>query len=150
MSTTADDTVADVSVPAQAGPNQDRAVLPEFKSSWWQTGMQARAEAGRKGVFTQLPGLVVRAVRVAWRADRLRTATVAGATLIFGVFLVFGLLVFLRVLIKLFQAGPTPDRVRSALPALAWLATASAVRGALAMAVGYALNGLTPRVMQAV
>ena len=150
MSATADEAVAEVVVPAQAGPNQDRAVLPEFKSSWWQTGMQARAEAGLKGVFTQLPGLVAKALRVAWRADRVRTAIVTGATLLSGVLSAFGLLATQRVLIQLFEAGPTPDRVRSALPALVWLAAAIAVRGGLAMAVGYALNGLTPRVMQAV
>ena len=150
MSATADDTVAEVVVPVQAGPNQDRAVLPEFKSSWWQTGIQARAEAGLKGVFTQLPGLVARAVRVAWRADRARTAIVGGATLLSGVLSAFGLLATQRVLVQLFEAGPTPDRVRSALPALVWLGAAIAVRGGLAMAVGYALNGLTPRVMQAV
>lgn len=50
------------------------------------------------------------------------------------------------MLIELFAGGPTPDRVRAALPALAWLAGATAVRSGLGMIVGYALNGLTPRV----
>ncbi|MGX6607911.1 ABC transporter ATP-binding protein [Micromonosporaceae bacterium Da 78-11] len=122
------------------------AVLPELRPSWWETGVRARAEAGLMGVFTELPGLVVKAMRVAWRADRARTLTVGVATLVSGALAAFGLLATQRVLIELFAGGPTPDRVRAALPALAWLAAATAVRGGLGMVVGYALNGLTPRV----
>jgi ATP-binding cassette, subfamily B, bacterial len=125
-------------------------VLPELKPSWFETGVRARAETGLIGVFTELPGLVAKAVRVAWRADRARTAAVAVSTLLSGALAAFGLLATQRVLIQLFEGGPTPDRVRAALPALAWLAAATAIRGALGMAVGYALNGLTPRVTQLV
>jgi len=132
--------------PSQPGPSTGEAVLPELRPSWWETGVRARAAAGLVGVFTELPGLVVRALRVAWRADRLRTVTVASATLASGVLAAFGLLATQRVLIELFAGGPTPDRVRAALPALAWLAAATAVRGGLGLVVGYALNGLTPRV----
>ncbi|WP_433385283.1 ABC transporter ATP-binding protein [Actinoplanes sp. CA-142083] len=102
------------------------------------------------GVFTSLPGLVAKAVRVAWRADRWRTGTATAATLVSGAMAAFGLLATQRVLIELFAGGPTPDRVRAALPALVFLAAATAIRGGLGMAVGYALNGLTPRVHQAV
>jgi ATP-binding cassette subfamily B protein len=125
-------------------------VLPELRPSWWETGLRARAETGLVGVFTELPGLVVKAVRVAWRADRWRTAIVAAATTGSGAMAAFGLLATQRVLIELFAGGPTPDRVRAALPALVWLAAVTAIRGGLGMAVGYALNGLTPRVHQAV
>ncbi|MEV6345596.1 ABC transporter ATP-binding protein [Actinoplanes sp. NPDC051851] len=125
-------------------------VLPEFRPSWWETGLRARADAGVLGVFRELPGLVRKAVRVAWRADRLRTGLVTGATVVAGVMAAFGLLATQRVLIELFAGGPTPDRVRAALPALAWLAAATAIRGGLGMVVGYGLNGLTPRVHLAV
>ncbi|WP_246608068.1 ABC transporter ATP-binding protein [Paractinoplanes toevensis] len=123
-------------------------VLPELRPSWWETGLRARASTGLVGVFTELPGLTVKAVRVAWRADRFRTAAVAVATVGAGAMAAFGLLATQRVLIELFAGGPTPDRVRAALPALVWLAVASAVRGTLGMVVGYALNGLKPRVHQ--
>jgi ATP-binding cassette subfamily B protein len=126
------------------------AVLPEMRPSWWETGVRARADAGMLGVFAELPGLIRRAVRVAWRADRPRTILVAVSTVGSGAMAAFGLLATQRVLIELFAAGPTPDRVRSALPALIWLAAATAIRGALGMAVGYALNGLTPRVRRLV
>jgi ATP-binding cassette subfamily B protein len=138
-----------VRVPEQPGSSATGTVLPEFRPTSWETGVRARAEAGLLGVFSELPGLVVKALRVAWQADRWRTATVAVATVVSGSMAAFGLLATQRVLIALFAAGPTPDRVRAALPALAWLAASTAVRGGLGMAVGYALNGLTPRVHQA-
>ena len=150
MSATTDQDQAGAGVPVQPGPTGPEWVLPELKPSWWETGIRARAQAGLIGVFTELPGLVSRAVRVAWRADRARTATVAVATLVSGVMAAFGLLATQRVLIQLFEGGPTGDRVRAALPALMFLAAATAVRGGLGMAVGYALNGLTPRVTQVV
>jgi ATP-binding cassette subfamily B protein len=125
-------------------------VLPEFRPSWWETGLRARAETGLMGVFTSLPGLMAKAVRVAWRADRWRTAIATACTLVSGAMAAFGLLATQRVLIQLFAGGPTPDRVRAALPALTFLAAATAIRGGLGMAIGYALNGLTPRVHQAV
>jgi ATP-binding cassette subfamily B protein len=146
VSATTEETRPGTSVPAQPGPVGPEAVLPEMRPSWWETGVRARASAGLVGVFTELPGLVVKAIRVAWRADRWRTGIVALVTLMSGALAAFGLLATQRVLIELFAGGPTPDRVRAALPALAWLAAATAVRGCLGMLVGYALNGLTPRV----
>ncbi|GIE80646.1 multidrug ABC transporter permease [Actinoplanes philippinensis] len=122
------------------------AVLPELRPSWWETGVRARAESGMLGLFTELPGLIAKAVRVAWRADRMRTVLVTVATAGSGAMAAFGLIATQRVLIELFAGGPTPDRVRAAMPALVWLAAAAAVRGALGMLTGYALNGLTPRV----
>ena len=81
------------------------ALLPELKPSWWETGVRARAEAGLGGGFTELPGLVGKAVRVAGRADRARTAVVAASTLVSGAMAAFGLLATQRVLIRLFEGG---------------------------------------------
>ncbi|MFD1366631.1 ABC transporter ATP-binding protein [Actinoplanes sichuanensis] len=122
------------------------AVLPELRPSWWETGVRARAESGMLGLFTELPGLIAKAVRVAWRADPARTLLVTVATAGAGAMAAFGLIATQRVLIELFAGGPTPDRVRAAMPALIWLAAAAAVRGGLGMLTGYGLNGLTPRV----
>ncbi|WP_204301211.1 ABC transporter ATP-binding protein [Actinoplanes campanulatus] len=133
-------------MPSQSSPHDPSEVLPEFRPSWWETGLRARANASVFGVFAELPGLTRRAVGVAWRADRLRTSLVAVATVGAGTMAAFGLLAAQRILIELFAGGPTPDRVRAALPALVWLAAVTAVRGGLGMLVGYALNGLTPRV----
>ncbi|HEX8344457.1 MAG TPA: ABC transporter ATP-binding protein [Actinoplanes sp.] len=113
---------------------------------WWEAGLRARADAGVFAVFAELPGLVGRAMVISWRADRIRTAIAGVATLVGGMMATFGLLATQRVLIELFAGGPTPDRVRAALPALAVLAGVTAIRSGLGIASGYAQNGLTPRV----
>jgi len=124
-------------------------VLPELRNAWWEHGLRRRAETGVLGVFAELPQLIGQAVAVSWRADRLRTLIVVVATLGGGAMSTFGLLSTQRLLVQLFAGGPTPDRVRAALPALLVLAGVTAVRGVLGIAVGYAQNGLTPRVNQA-
>ncbi|MEV6814542.1 ATP-binding cassette domain-containing protein [Micromonospora sp. NPDC051296] len=117
---------------------------------WWETGVRARAEAGLFAVFAELPRLVWAALRISWGADRLRTSVVAGATVGAGVMAAFGLLATQRVLVELFAGGPTGDKVVAALPALAALAGATAIRAGMGIATGYALNGLTPRVSREV
>jgi ATP-binding cassette subfamily B protein len=129
-----------------AGPHAGESVLPELRTMWWETGMKARAGAGLLGVLKQLPQLVMTAVGISWRADHVRTLIVAGATITAGVMSAFGLLATQRVLIALFAAGPTPDRVVAALPALVWLAAVTALRAGMGIITGYAQNGLTPRV----
>src|SRR5690349_22260260 len=125
-------------------------VLPELRAVWWEAGLRARAEAGLGAVLAELPGLVAAALRIAWRADRVRTSIVAVATVGGSVFAAFGLLAAQRVLVQLFAGGPTPDKVAAALPALALLGGAAALRAGLGIAVGYATNGLSPRVNQEV
>ena len=126
------------------------SALPELRTMWWETGMQARASARWWTVVAELPRLVRTAVDVSWRADRTRTLIVAGATVGAGLMSTFGLLATQRVLVQLFAGGPTPQRVTAALPALAFLAASTALRGGLGIAVGYAQNGLTPRVSRSV
>ncbi|MEV2236792.1 ABC transporter ATP-binding protein [Micromonospora sp. NPDC049891] len=117
---------------------------------WWETGMRARTQAGLLAVFAELPRLIWAALRISWRADRLRTSVVAVATVGAGVMSAFGLLATQRVLVELFAGGPTGEKVVAALPALAVLAAATAVRSGMTIATGYALNGLTPRVSREV
>ncbi|OKI53768.1 ABC transporter ATP-binding protein [Micromonospora sp. CB01531] len=125
-------------------------VLPELREMWWETGLRARAEAGLFAVFAELPRLVWVALRISWRADRIRTGVVAAATVGAGVLAAFGLLATQQVLVELFAGGPTADKVESALPALAALAGATALRAGMGIASGYAQNGLTPRVSREV
>jgi ATP-binding cassette subfamily B protein len=132
-------------VPRQAPP-PGQSVLPELRAMWWETGVRARADAGVFAVLAELPHLIGEAVRISWRADRIRTAVVAATTLGAGIMATFGLLATQRVLVELFAGGPTPERVTAALPALAVLAAVTAVRAGMGVATGYALNGLTPRV----
>ncbi|MET8357594.1 ATP-binding cassette domain-containing protein [Micromonospora sp. NPDC005171] len=136
--------------PGQPGPGRTESVLPELREMWWETGVRARAEAGVFAVFAELPRLVWTALGISWRADRLRTGVVAAATVGAGVMAAFGLLATQRVLVELFAGGPTADKVRAALPALAVLAATVALRAGMGIATGYAQNGLTPRVSREV
>jgi ATP-binding cassette subfamily B protein len=113
---------------------------------WWESGMGARAAAGLGTVAIQLPRLIATALAIAWRADRARTLTVGIATAITGAAAAFGLLATQKVLIGLLAAGPTPQRVTDALPALIMVAAAAAVRAGVGIVIGYAQNGLTPRI----
>ncbi|MER7416066.1 ABC transporter ATP-binding protein [Micromonospora peucetia] len=136
--------------PDQPDPAPTESVLPELRTMFWETGMQARAEAGLLAVFAELPRLVWAAIRISWRADRLRTSVVAATTLGGGAMAAFGLLATQRALVELFAGGPTADKVVAALPALAVLAGATTLRAGMGIATGYAQNGLTPRVSREV
>ncbi|WP_230417266.1 MazG-like family protein [Micromonospora tarapacensis] len=74
VSTTTNSRNGSGSIPSQSSPSDPQEALPEFRQSWWETGLRARANASEFGVFAELPGLTRRAVPVAWRADRLRTS----------------------------------------------------------------------------
>lgn len=134
----------------RSGRPHGEPVLPELRAMWWETGVRARAEAGLFAVFAELPRLLAHAVRISWRADRLRTTVVAAATVGGGAMAAFGLLATQRVLVELFSGGPTAAKVMAALPALAALAAVTAVRAGMGIATGYAQNGLTPRVSREV
>jgi ATP-binding cassette subfamily B protein len=148
VSATTDETPPRDPIPQQAAAPAVESVLPELRAAEWEIGIRRRAETGVFGVFAELPGLVREAVAISWRADRLRTAVVAVATVVAGVMSTFGLLSTQRLLVQLFAGGPTPDRVKAALPALILLATVTVGRGGLGIVVGYAQNGLTPLVTQ--
>ncbi|PMR61459.1 ABC transporter [Verrucosispora sp. ts21] len=130
---------------ARTSSRQD-SVLPELRELWWETGVRARAQASLFAVFSELPRLVWAAIVVSWRADRLRTSIVAVTTVGAGVMSAFGLLAAQRVLVELFAGGPTADKVIAALPALIALAAVTALRASMTAAMGYAQNGLTPKV----
>lgn len=129
---------------------QGESVLPELREMWWETGVRARAQAGPFAVLSELPRLVWAALGVSWHADRVRTLIVGVTTVGAGVMSAFGLLAVQRVLVELFAGGPTADKVVAALPALAALAAVTALRAGMATAMGYAQNGLSPKVDQKV
>ncbi|MGR6319839.1 ABC transporter ATP-binding protein [Micromonospora soli] len=136
--------------PRQSTPAPTEPVLPELREMWWETGVRARAQAGLFAVFAELPRLVWVALRISWRADRIRTGVVGAATVGAGALAAFGLLATQQVLVELFAGGPTADKLVAALPALAALAGATALRAGMGIVTGYAQNGLTPRVSREV
>jgi ATP-binding cassette, subfamily B, bacterial len=144
--TTPSRTTPEQSAVAPPQPSTGEAVLPELRAMWWESGMRARADAGLRAVFTELPGLVRTALGIAWRADKTRTVIVAAATVGAGILSAFGLLATQQVLVELFAGGPTADKVWAAMPALILLAAATAVRAGLSIVTGFAQNGLSPRI----
>ncbi len=96
----------------------------------------------------RLPALTGEALRTAWRANRSDTTLVFGLTAVSGVLTAFGLLATRNVLAALFTAGPTPGRVRAAVPALFVVAVAVGMRSGLSIAAGWAQARLAPRVNQ--
>ncbi|WP_307801269.1 ABC transporter ATP-binding protein [Actinomadura violacea] len=114
--------------------------------TYWESRDEELLKAGLPAMLRRFPMLVTAAVRLAWRASRADTAVALGGNLAAGVFTAFGLLATSDVLASLFAAGPTPGRVRAALPALALVGAAAALRGALLAAAGWAQARLKPQV----
>jgi ATP-binding cassette subfamily B protein/ATP-binding cassette subfamily C protein len=90
------------------------------------------------------------AVRLGWSASRLDTAATIALNLVSGVFAGYALYATTGVLQALFAAGPTPQRVRAALPSLILVAAATAARSGISTAAGWAQSRLEPRVDQSV
>lgn len=101
-------------------------------------------------VARRFPALVGQAVRLGWSASRRDTTATVALNLASGVFGGYALFATTGVLQALFAAGPTPHRVRAALPSLALVAAATALRSGVATAAGWAQSRLEPQVDQVV
>jgi ATP-binding cassette, subfamily B, bacterial len=122
----------------------------ELTASYWRAYDRRLAETGFGVIARQLPGLVNQAIRLGWEASRRDTVATIGLNLASGVLTGFALLATTGVLEALFAAGPTPHRVRAALPSLILVAAAVASRAALQAAAGWAQSRLGPQVDQVV
>ncbi|MFG1884143.1 ABC transporter ATP-binding protein [Micromonospora sp. NPDC049102] len=127
-------------------PLDDGSVLPELEDAVWMHHAKTFAHTSFWAVARRLPRLVREAVALAWATNRVDTVASIGLNVAAGVMTTFGLLATTSVLRELFAAGPTPDRVRSALPALIVAATAVSSRGGLTIAAGWAQARLTPQI----
>jgi ATP-binding cassette subfamily B protein len=125
-------------------------VTSELTANYWEAYDQRMAAVGFTDVARRFPGLVGQAVRLGWAASRLDTTATIALNLAAGVFTGFALFATTGVLQALFAAGPTPERVRAALPSLILVAAATAARAGIAAAAGYAQHRLEPQVDQAV
>ncbi|MFG2049087.1 ABC transporter ATP-binding protein [Micromonospora sp. NPDC048935] len=121
-------------------------MLPELEDRDWLHHAQEFAHTSFWAVARRLPRLVREAVGLAWATNRRDTVASIGLNVAAGVMTTFGLLATTSVLRELFAAGPTPDRVRSALPALVVAAAAVSARGGLTIAAGWAQARLTPQI----
>ncbi|MEU8248035.1 hypothetical protein [Nonomuraea sp. NPDC048916] len=116
--------------------------LGEISLSEWHIHMDQMAEVGFLTIARRLPSLVRQAMGMAWQASRRDTAATVVLSLLGGVFTAFGLLATTGVLTALFQEGPTPERVRAALPSLIMVGVAAALRTTVQAGAGWAQQRL--------
>ncbi|MEU8104991.1 ABC transporter ATP-binding protein [Nonomuraea muscovyensis] len=120
--------------------------LGEISLSNWHAHMDKMTEVGFMPIARRLPSLVRHAMSLAWRASPRDTLATIVLNLLGGVFTAFGLLATTGALTALFQDGPTPDRVRAALPSLVLVAAAAALRTAVQAGAGWAQSRLEPQI----
>jgi ATP-binding cassette, subfamily B, bacterial len=122
----------------------------ELTAHYWRAYDQRMATVRFKDVARRFPALVGQAVGLGWSANRRDTIATIGLNLASGVFGGYALFATTGVLQALFAAGPTPHRVRAALPSLILVAVATAFRSGVATAAGWAQSRLEPQVDQIV
>ena len=133
-----------------AGAEADDHETAELTAAYWRAYDQRLAAVKFSDVARRFPALIGQAVSLGWSANRRDTAATIGLNLASGVFGGFALFATTGVLEALFAAGPTPDRVRAALPSLLLVAGATAIRSGVSTAAGWAQSRLEPQVDQVV
>jgi ATP-binding cassette subfamily B protein len=98
------------------------------------------------GMTRRIPALIGYVSKLAWTSNRLDCGVTVGCDLVSGVMSAFGLLGTTRVLTALLAEGPTPSRVKAALPALLFILAVTVARMALNLAAGWAEDRLVPEV----
>jgi ATP-binding cassette subfamily B protein/ATP-binding cassette subfamily C protein len=129
----------------QPGSEADE-LTAELAASYWQAHDKRLAETGFGSIARQLPALIGQAIGLGLEANRRDTIATIGLNLVSGILTGFALLATTGVLEALFAAGPTPQRVRAALPSLVLVAAATAARAGLQAAAGWAQSRLHPQV----
>ena len=98
------------------------------------------------GLTRRLPSLIGYVARIAWSASRADCAATAGCDIACSLLSAFGLLGTTRVLTALLADGPTPARLKAALPALLFIGSITVARTTLNLAAGWAEDRLVPAV----
>ncbi|MFI5833466.1 ABC transporter ATP-binding protein [Micromonospora sp. NPDC051300] len=132
--------------PPEGEATAEESPLPELADGHWMNRATEFAHTSFWAVARRLPALVREAVGLAWSTSRRDTIASIGLNVAAGVLTTLGLLATTGVLRQLFAAGPTPDRIRAALPALLVAAAAVTGRGALTIAAGWAQARLIPQI----
>jgi ATP-binding cassette subfamily B protein len=121
----------------------------ELDLPYWLTSTEEAANTTFLEMVRRLPALLREAWLLGWRASRRTTLAVLILQVTAGVAAAVGLISVVGVLDGLLLVGPTPDRVRAAVPSLLLLIFALAVRGLLASAATAAHGRLSPMVYEA-
>ena len=118
----------------------------ELAAAYWQAYDERMASTSFLAMARQFPRIVAQAMRLGSEASRRDLVTTIGLNVVSGVFSGYALLATTGVLQALFAAGPTPHRVRAAIPSLALVATAVAACAGLQAVAGWAQARLQPQV----
>ncbi|MEU7298490.1 ATP-binding cassette domain-containing protein [Streptomyces exfoliatus] len=142
---------ASLAPPPRALPvgSQDGDMTEEMEEAYWSVHDGAAARATVRQVLVRLPRITARIGRLAWRADRRATAAVVACQLGSAAMSAFGLIASVAVLRELFAQGPTPDRVRAAVPQILLVVGFVAGRALLEAAVAVAQARVTPKIRTA-
>ncbi|WP_371100098.1 ABC transporter ATP-binding protein [Streptomyces sp. PU_AKi4] len=135
-----------VAVPA--GPH-DGDITDGLAEAYWSVYDGAASKATVGQILARLPRIVRRIGRLAWNADRSATVAVVVLQLASAVMTAFGLMASVAVLRELFAEGPTPDRVRAAIPQLLFVVGFLAARALLEAGVAVAQARVTPKIRTA-
>jgi ATP-binding cassette subfamily B protein/ATP-binding cassette subfamily C protein len=127
----------------EAQPDDITAAL---SVNYWRAYDERMATIGFLAMARQFPSLVVRAIRLGWQASRADITATISLNLVSGFFTGYALLETTSVLEALFAAGPTPARVHAALPSLALVVAAVALRSGLQVMAGWTQFRLQPLV----
>ncbi len=131
--------------PEEAAGEPGDELTAELTAAYWDAYDQRLAQTSFLAIARQLPELIGQAIRLGWAANRRDTVATIGLNLVSGVLTGFALLATTGVLEALFAAGPTPQRVRAALPSLILVGAAVAGRAGLQAAAGWAQARLEPQ-----
>ncbi|GAB7047463.1 ABC transporter ATP-binding protein [Catenuloplanes indicus] len=122
---------------------------PELDVPYWLKSSAEAASAGFWRMLRRLPSLLAQAWRLAWESSPRITLAVVFLQLAGGAVGAVGLVSVVGVLDGLLAAGPTPERVRAAIPSVLVFAGASAARTLLSSAATAAHGRLSPLVSRA-
>src|SRR4051812_14715364 len=118
----------------------------EMETPYWAQSQLDASRAGIWAVARSAPRTAALLVGWSWRAAPRWTLLAVALQLATAVATTFGLLSTIDVFTNLLAAGPTPQRVVDALPALAVVVAALVARGALQSASGSVQARLVPRI----
>ncbi|GHC72842.1 multidrug ABC transporter permease [Nocardiopsis terrae] len=123
--------------------------LPELAPPRWSRHSGTVAGASWLRIARRMPALVGQAAVLAWRSGPREVVTTVLFNLGSGAATAWALVATTAVLAELFAEVPTPERVTTALPALALLALALVARGGCGALAGRAQARLEPKVVLA-
>ncbi|MGG7570036.1 ATP-binding cassette domain-containing protein [Streptomyces sirii] len=131
-----------------AGPASDD-ITDGLKEAYWSIYDGAAAQATVGQILAGLPRTVRQIGRLAWRTDRPATVAVVVLQLVSAAMSAFGLAASVAVLQQLFAQGPTPDKVRAAVPQILLVVAFLSARALLEAGVSVAQARVTPKIRTA-